>query len=94
MYKTSSCRCKKAVLISATVGLLTEKNITTIQTTNIIAVDLNALLYNLELVIAKARKIKGDEDGLKRIHKTKLINDKQPLIKIAWTQKIRVLHRL
>jgi alpha,alpha-trehalase len=36
------------------------KNLTTLQTTNMIAVDLNALLYNLEMVIAKARLINGD----------------------------------
>src|SRR5205085_4630318 len=33
----------------------------TTQTTNIIAPDLNALLYNLEMVIAKAKMLKGDE---------------------------------
>lgn len=37
------------------------KKLTTIQTTNLIAIDLNTLLYNLEMVIAKGRLLKGDE---------------------------------
>jgi len=39
------------------------KNIITIQTTDFIPVDLNALLYNLELVIAKAKAMQGDESA-------------------------------
>ena len=34
----------------------------TAQTTQIIPVDLNALMYNLELILAKANKINGDSD--------------------------------
>jgi alpha,alpha-trehalase len=37
------------------------KNLITIQTTNMIAVDLNALLYNLEMAIAQAKMIRKDE---------------------------------
>jgi alpha,alpha-trehalase len=37
------------------------KSLTTIQTTNIIPVDLNALLYRLEWVIAKSKSIQGKE---------------------------------
>lgn len=39
------------------------KNLTTTQTTNFIAVDLNALLYNLEIVIAKSKLLSGDDKG-------------------------------
>lgn len=38
-----------------------KKNITTIQTTNFVPVDLNSLLYKLELVISKAKMLKRDE---------------------------------
>ena len=41
--------------------LADENNIVTIQTTNIIPVDLNCLLYNLEGVIAKAKMLSKDE---------------------------------
>jgi alpha,alpha-trehalase len=57
-----------------------KKNITTIQTTNTIAVDLNALLYNLELTIAKAKMINGDEifsnEFRKKANKRKAAVDK------------------
>jgi len=36
------------------------ENITTIQTTNIIPIDLNGLLYHLELTLAQAYKLSGD----------------------------------
>ncbi|MFM9909303.1 MAG: alpha,alpha-trehalase TreF [Chitinophagaceae bacterium] len=38
-----------------------EKNISTIQTTDLIAVDLNCLLYKLELIIARGKMINQDE---------------------------------
>lgn len=41
--------------------LADKKNLTTIQTTRIVPVDLNALLYKLELVIAKAQQLNGNE---------------------------------
>jgi alpha,alpha-trehalase len=37
------------------------KNINTIHTTDIIPVDLNALLYNMEMVLSKSYSIKGDK---------------------------------
>ncbi len=42
------------------------KNITTIETTDIIPVDLNSLLFNLEMVIARSRKMNGDDSGSTR----------------------------
>lgn len=63
------------------------KNITTIQTTNIVAVDLNSLLYNLEMVIAKARKMKGDEAGSARF--TRKADSRQAAIdKYCWNEKL------
>lgn len=63
------------------------KNITTIQTTNIIAVDLNSLLYNLEMVIAKARKMKGDEAG--SVEYTRKADLRQAAIdKYCWNEKL------
>jgi alpha,alpha-trehalase len=63
------------------------KNITTIQTTNIIAVDLNSLLYNLELVIAKARKMKGDEVGSNEFSK-KADKRQAAIDKYCWNEKL------
>jgi len=63
------------------------KNITTIQTTNIIAVDLNSLLYNLELVIAKARKMKGDEEGSNEFSK-KADKRQAAIDKYCWNEKL------
>ncbi|MEP7142786.1 MAG: alpha,alpha-trehalase TreF [Ferruginibacter sp.] len=42
-----------------------ENKISTIQTTDIIPVDLNCLLYSLELTIAKANSLAGDESAAK-----------------------------
>lgn len=63
------------------------KNIATIQTTNIIAVDLNSLLYNLELVIAKGRKIKGDEEGSNEFSK-KAGKRLAAIDKYCWNEKL------
>ena len=37
------------------------KNMRTIQTTNLLPVDLNCLLYKVELILSEARKLKGDK---------------------------------
>jgi alpha,alpha-trehalase len=42
-----------------------DKTIATIQTTDILPVDLNSLMYHLEWTIAKAKGINGDEEGAK-----------------------------
>lgn len=41
------------------------KKITTIQTTDILPVDLNSLMYHMEWTIAKAKQINGDDVGAK-----------------------------
>ncbi len=53
------------------------KNLTTIQTTDIIPVDLNSLLYNLEITIAKASSFNGEQNTAKQF------NDKAGRRKIA-----------
>jgi alpha,alpha-trehalase len=57
-----------------------QKNITTIEVTDIIPVDLNALMIHLEQMIAKARKLKNDQAGanqmLNRISKREAAIDK------------------
>lgn len=49
--------------------LADKKNLTTIETTNIIPVDLNTLLYKLELTIARAKGMKGDEASSERFRR-------------------------
>jgi alpha,alpha-trehalase len=63
------------------------KNIITIQTTNTIAVDLNALLYNLELTIAKAKLIKGDEVSANEFRK-KANNRQIAIDKYCWNKQL------
>ncbi len=63
------------------------KNITAIQTTNLIAVDLNALLYNLELVIAKARLMSGD-DSTSRTFLQKANTRQAAVDRYCWNEKL------
>jgi alpha,alpha-trehalase len=63
-----------------------EKNINTIQTTDIIPVDLNCLLYNLEMSIAKAKLINKDAGG-NNIFKSKAAKRKMAILKYCWNQK-------
>jgi alpha,alpha-trehalase len=63
------------------------KNIITIQTTNTIAVDLNALLYNLELTIAKAKLIKGDEVSANEFRK-KASTRQAAIDKYCWNKQL------
>ena len=63
------------------------KSIVTIQTTDILPVDLNSLLYHLEWTIAKSKEINGDEAG------AKLFNDKAKqrsilIDKYFWNNKL------
>ncbi len=64
-----------------------KKNLGTIQTTNFIPVDLNALLYKLELVIARARLLNHDEKGANEFRKkadTRLL----AIDKFCWNKRI------
>jgi len=63
------------------------KNIVTIQTTNTIAVDLNALLYNLELTIAKGKLINGDETAANEFRK-KTAQRQAAIDKYCWNKSL------
>lgn len=63
------------------------KNITTIQVTNMIPVDLNALLYNLELAISKARLMQGDDSLSKEF--SQKANERQAAVdKYCWNKNL------
>ena len=61
------------------------ENLFTIQTTDIIPVDLNSLLYNLELTISKAYQINNDLLKAKTF-KDKSENRRKTIIKYFWNQ--------
>ena len=63
------------------------KNLTSIRTTNTIAVDLNALLYNLEMVIGKSKLLSGDEQGAAIFHK-KAAARRAAIDKYCWNTKL------
>jgi alpha,alpha-trehalase len=63
------------------------KNLTSIQTTNIIAVDLNALLYNLEMTISKAKMVDGDEIESNEFRK-KASKRRAAIDKYCWNKMI------
>lgn len=63
-----------------------EKNISTIQTTNIIPVDLNCLLYNLETVIAKGKFLSKDVKG-SDMFKNYAAKRKAAILKYCWNAK-------
>lgn len=63
------------------------KNITSIQTTNYIAIDLNSLLYNLELVIAKGKLLKGDQQGSEEFRK-KASTRQAAIDKYCWNKNL------
>jgi alpha,alpha-trehalase len=63
------------------------KNITTIQTINIIPVDLNCLLYKLELVIARAKQLNKDEIAASEFRK-KASTRLAAIDKYCWSKSI------
>lgn len=63
------------------------KNIVSIQITDILPVDLNCLLYHLELTIAKAKIINGDQDGA-RIFRDKAKKRSELIDKYFWNKKM------
>ena len=63
------------------------KTILTIQTTDILAVDLNCLMYHMEWTIAKAKQINGDYKGA--LSYRKKAQDRSELIdKYFWNKKM------
>ena len=63
-----------------------EKNINTIQTTSIVPVDLNCLVYSMETIIAKANKINGNKKSA-NIYLQKANKRKSAIIKYCWNSK-------
>jgi alpha,alpha-trehalase len=64
-----------------------DKTLTTIETTDILPVDLNSLMYHMEWTIAKARLINGDEAGAK-LFREKAIQRGILINKYFWNDKI------
>lgn len=64
-----------------------EKKLTTIQTTNFIPVDLNALLYKLELVLVKANLTKH-QDSLAASYRKKADQRTLAIDKYCWSKKL------
>jgi len=64
-----------------------KKNIASIQTTNIVPVDLNCLLYKLELVIAKAKLLSGNDSGVV-VYRKKAANRLTAIDKYCWNKNI------
>jgi len=63
------------------------KSIATIQTTNYIPVDLNSLLYNLEIAISKANLIAG-KDSLADVFRKKANQRRIAIDKYCWNSKL------
>lgn len=64
------------------------KNLTTIHVTDFIPVDLNALLYKLELTIAKAALIHGD-DSLYRVFMEKADHRQAAIDRFCWNKQLK-----
>jgi alpha,alpha-trehalase len=63
------------------------KKITDIQTTDILPVDLNSLLYHLEWTIAKAKQINGDDAGAK-LYRVKAQQRSVLIDKYFWNKNV------
>lgn len=62
------------------------QHLSQIKTTDIIPVDLNALMYHMELVIARAYQLKGVTDSAS-IYQNKAASRKKAIMKYCWNQK-------
>lgn len=64
------------------------KNLTTIRVIDFVPVDLNSLLYKLELVIAKAKQVKG-EDSVSNIFRKKADARNVAIDKYCWNKALK-----
>jgi alpha,alpha-trehalase len=64
-----------------------DKMITTIQTTDILPVDLNSLMYHMEWIIAKARQINGDYEGA-RLFRERAQKRSEGIDKYFWNKEM------
>lgn len=62
------------------------ENLSTIETTNIIPVDLNSLLYNLEITLAQAHQVSGNTEQAD-IYSQKAQERKNAIIEYCWNEK-------
>jgi alpha,alpha-trehalase len=63
------------------------KMITSIQTTDVLPVDLNSLMYHMELTIAKAKQINGDDAGARQFRE-KALKRSGLIDKYFWNNKM------
>lgn len=61
-------------------------NLYSIHTVDIIPVDLNSLLYHLEMMLGKAYSVKGDGDN-SQLYYTKAERRKEAVLKYLWSEK-------
>ncbi|MEP7278493.1 MAG: alpha,alpha-trehalase TreA [Bacteroidota bacterium] len=64
-----------------------KRNIASIQTTNIVPVDLNCLLYKLELVIARAKLLQRDYNGVS-FYRKKALDRLNAIDRYCWNKNI------
>lgn len=64
------------------------KDISTIQTTNFVPIDLNCLIYKLEQVIAKAKLVAG-ADEVAQQYRTKAENRRKAIDKYCWNKTLK-----
>jgi len=64
-----------------------KKNLVTIETTDIVPVDLNSLMYHLEKAIAKARLING-EDSVAKLYRDRAKTRQENIDKYFWNKKM------
>lgn len=68
--------------------LADKKNLHTIETADIIPVDLNSLLYQYELVLARARVIAKDNDGV-ALYEARAEKRRQAIDKYCWNNTVK-----
>ena len=86
MYKHLRAGAESGIDFSSR-WFIDHKSITSIQTTDVLPVDLNSLMYHLEWTIAKARQINGDEAGAK-IFREKAKQRSMLIDKYFWNKKL------
>ncbi|MDP9042293.1 MAG: alpha,alpha-trehalase TreF [Bacteroidota bacterium] len=86
MYKHLRASAESGIDFSSR-WFLDNRKITTIQTTDVLPVDLNSLMYHLEWTIARARQINGDDAGA-RLFREKAKLRSRLIDKYFWNEKM------
>ena len=79
--------CAESGIDFSTRWFADKKTLTSVQITDILPVDLNALLYNLETVIAKAKTINGD-DSVSKLYRDRALKRGQAMDKYFWNKQM------